>query len=184
MIIEERYLNICGFTLVELVATVTVLGIVAVVGAPLIADLVSAVSFADGSSSEQLVIQEAYRRISEELKAAVEAPPSLRPRVSPDGSMIRFYRTVDPADSIRYFFGSHEGSVFLSRTAGISSAVPVPEYAPKHVGYLAGTFSVDGGSYGRCSTGMVEMELITDSGGRFKTDSTMCSFEIFCRNFR
>ncbi|MBD3180342.1 MAG: prepilin-type N-terminal cleavage/methylation domain-containing protein, partial [Candidatus Latescibacteria bacterium] len=66
--------NSFGFTLIEMVATVTVLGIVAAVSAPLVADLVSALSLAGGSSSEELVLRESYSRLSGELKEAVESP--------------------------------------------------------------------------------------------------------------
>jgi prepilin-type N-terminal cleavage/methylation domain-containing protein len=173
-----------GFTLIELVAAVTVLGIIAAVGAPLISDMVSALFYSGGSASENLVLREAGSRISAELKGALESPDSLRPRVSSDGTVMRLYWTNDPADSIRYFFSAEGGSVFLSRTAGGSAPVKVPGYAAEEVSYLGGSFSVDGGSTGRCDSGRAEIILRASSGAGFGADTTEHIIEVYCRNFR
>lgn len=170
--------------MMELVVTVTVLGIVAAVSAPLITDTLSVLWFAGGKGSEHLVIREVYDRISGELREAVETPDSLRPRVSADRSSLRFYLNGNPADSVRYFFGESAGRVYLKRTAGGSTPEFVPEYLPEEVSSLSGSFEADGGGAGRSSTGRIGVELIIETGDGFEVDSKVYSFEIYCRNFR
>jgi len=173
-----------GFTLIELIVTITVLGLVAAVTAPVIMNMLSSMWFSHSSSSGHLVAREAFRRLSTELREAIETPDSLRPQVSYDGLSLRFYRGSNPADSVRYFFSESGGSIFLFRSVGGSAAKMVPGYAANEVDFIAGSFSVDNGNKGRSSTGSVEINFVSRREPAIEADSTMCCFNIFCRNFR
>ncbi|MCD6380010.1 type II secretion system protein [bacterium] len=173
-----------GFTLIELVVTITVLGIIAGITAPVIMNILSSMWFSHNSSAGHLVAREAFRKFSVEIREAIETPDSLRPYVSADGQSLRFYRGGNPADSIRYFFSVSGGSAFLFRSVGGSAPEMVPDYAANEVDFLTGSFSVDNGNTGRSNTGRVEVELVARREPAVETDSTRCDFNIFCRNFR
>jgi len=172
-----------GISLVELVIGVTIVGILAMVTAPILVDFLESFWLAQNQSISSQVAREIAFRVSGELREAVFQPDSLRPFVYSGGDEIRFYRTVIPSDSIKYYFGTYSGKKMLFRSVGGGAGIPVPDYAHNQVDFVEGEFSIGDGGCGFVSSG--EVNLILKIGKRldFTEDTTSVRLKIFCRNF-
>lgn len=173
-----------GMTLIELMISISILGIIAMTSIPLVVDLLSSLWMTQGKAGMHQIGRESFARISDELREAVASPQGSRPWASPDGNMLRFYRSADLSDSIRYYFASNGSDLFLYRQSGTDAPVAVPPYADREVDFIKGAFSVDGGVKGYTSTGKVEVSLTVGSRTGMQPDSTTIELGVFCRNFR
>jgi len=175
--------NVKGISLTELVISVTVVGVLAMVTAPLLIDFLDSFWLAQNQSSSAQVVREIVELLSTELREAVACPDSLRPYVYGNGKELRFYRTTDPSDSIKYFFSTTGGKEILYRVVGTGGAVVVPEYATSQVDFVAGIFTVDNGEYGYSQQGKVNLVLNVGKLLDITGDTTQVNLVIYSRNF-
>jgi len=175
--------NIKGVSLTELVISVTVVGILAMVTAPLLIDFLDSFWLAQNQSSSAQVVREIVELLSTELREAVAYPDSLRPYVYGSGKELRFYRTTNPSDSIKYFFSVTAGKEILYRMVGTGGAVPVPEYATSQVDFVTGTFTVDNSAYGYTQQGKVNVVLNVGKLLDITGDTTQVDLVVYSRNF-
>ncbi len=174
-----------GMTMMELIVCITILGIMAMTSTPLVVDLLSSLWTAQGKAEVNQVARESLAALSDELREAVASPATMRPWVSQDGSALRFYRSSDPADSIRYLFASNGGGdQFMFRSAGASGMTMIPPFADREVDFVSGSFSVDGSMSGFSSTGRVGINIHVGRRLGIDPDSTVLEMDIYCRNFR
>ncbi len=173
-----------GMTLVELVIAITILATIVFTGGPILVDMISSLWISQQASDLNQVGRESVRVLARELREAVGEPDSLRPYVGQGGNMLRFYRSENPQDSIRYFFRSEAGDRFLYRTVGTQEATRVPEFAGNMVEFISGSFRVDGAGTGYSNTGKIEFIMNIGNSIGARPESTVIDLEIFCRNFR
>jgi len=173
-----------GISLMELIIAVTIIGVIASTSAPLLINLLSSVWYAHNHSAVDQVARDLIGLIGKDVREAVEYPDSLRPVVYGEGAVLRLYRSIDPADSIRYYFSSSNGNSFLFRSIGTSSGTPVPDYANGEVDYVTGSFSVDNGTYGVASTGKINAVFSIGRTFDFQPDTIGINLVVYCRNFR
>ncbi|MBU8923383.1 MAG: type II secretion system GspH family protein [Bacteroidales bacterium] len=173
-----------GMTLVELMIGVTILGIISLTSFPVIVDLLSSVWLTQEKASVNNVGRKVLAAMSDEIRQAVATQSEFRPWVSPDGSTIRFYRTAVSGDSIRYYFGPDDGSVYLFRSVGASPGEYVPSYAREEVDYISGSFSVDAGTTGYSQDGRVSMEIQIRREIGIEPETAEYQLSVFCRSYR
>jgi len=175
--------NIKGISLTELVVSVTVVGILAMITAPLLIDFLDSFWLAQNQSSSAQVVREIVELLSTELREAVAYPDSLSPYVYDSGKELRFYRTTNPSDSIKYLFMTTGGKEILYRVVGTEGAVAVPEYASNQVDFVTGFFTVDNGAYGYTQQGKVKVVLNVGKLLDITGDTTQVDLVVYSRNF-
>ncbi|MBN2072235.1 MAG: prepilin-type N-terminal cleavage/methylation domain-containing protein [Candidatus Krumholzibacteriota bacterium] len=175
--------HVSGMTLIELIITITIIGIIVMAGAPLLIDLMTTMSVSQGKAGINRISRESYAGISGEIRSALGDPLSMRPWVSPDGLVLRIYRNSNQADSIRYYFESNGESVFLFRSAAGGAGVLVPSFADRDVDYMGGSFFVDNGNTGYSTTGQVGLNVKIRKDRSIEPDSTIFEFGFQCRNY-
>lgn len=173
-----------GMTLVELAIAITILSVIVFAGGPILVDIISSLWLSQQMSGVNQVGRESVQMLAGELREAISEPDSLRPWVGQEGDMLRFYRSENPQDSIRYFFRSKAGDRFLYRAVGAQEATRVPEYTGNMVEFISGSFRVDGSGTGYMNTGKIEFVLNIGTNVSAEPESTVIDLEIFCRNFR
>jgi len=176
-------IGIKGISLVELVVGVTIVGILAMVTAPILIDFLESFWLAQNQSAGSQVARDVAFMVSRELREAVAQPDSLRPFVYSGGTALRFYRADIPADSIKYYFGNQGGKTMLFRSVAGAQGEPIPDYAPSQVDFIEGEFSADGGAYGYTSSGRINLSLRIGKLLDFTADTTRVNIKVFCRNF-
>ena len=172
-----------GFTLIELIVVILILGILASATATILIGLVSSFELAQNKNSVGLVGQRVSTQISDELRQGISSPDSLRPRVSSNGLVLRFYRSPVFSDSIRYYFSTSGADTFLFRSHRNSAGVLVPSFASELADFVKGTFSVDSLSTGFSTTGRVNLSLKVGRIYGSEPDSNSFSLEVHSRNY-
>jgi len=172
-----------GYTLVELVIAIVVLGVVASVTAGVLAGLVSSLDLSQNVNAVSLVGQRAVTQLSDELRQAVSEPDSLRPWVSSDNKIIRFFKNENYADSIRYYFSTVGSNLFLVRSYQGGSGQLVPFFSTQDVNSVRGNFFVDDSTSGFCQTGKVYINLLVSRRLGTQPDSSWFSIVVYVRNY-
>lgn len=175
--------NTKGYTLVELVIVILVLGIVSSATAGVLLSLVSSFDLSQNMNLVSLVGQRAITQISDELRQAVATPDSLRPRVSADNRTIRFFKSVNYADSIRYYFSSVGSDLFLFRSYRGGAGQRIPFFSTYDVNSVRGDFFADDSTTGFCQSGRIYVNLRVSRRSGTEPDSDLFSIEIFVRNY-
>jgi prepilin-type N-terminal cleavage/methylation domain-containing protein len=177
-------MNTRGYTLVELVIVIIVLGIVASATAGVLVSLISSFDLSQNVNSVSLVGQRAIIQLSDELREAVSAPDSLRPWVSADNRTLRFFRNENYADSIRYYFSTVGSDLFLYRSYQGSSGQLIPFFSTQDVNSVSGDFFVDDSTTGFCQSGRVYVNLLVSRRLGIEPDSNSFSIDICVRNYK
>ncbi len=174
-----------GVTLIELIVTISVIGIIAAVSAPTFIDLLTSLWYTQGRESINQIGREVTMLMSDELRHAVEVPDSLRPWVDASGTRLRFHISENPADSIVYSFFNGGSGTFLYRCTGAGS-IPgrtVPPYSSITVDYVKGNFSVDNGVTGFSATGKVSVMLEIGRDLGTSRETSLVEITMHCRNY-
>jgi prepilin-type N-terminal cleavage/methylation domain-containing protein len=176
--------NAKGYTLVELVIVILVLGIVSSATAGVLVSLISSFDLSQNLNSVSLVGQRAITQLSDELREAVSAPDSLRPWVSANSQILRFFNNENYADSIRYYFSTVGSNLFLYRSYQGGSGQLVPFFSTHDVNSVRGDFFVDDSTTGFCQSGRIYVNLLVSRRLGSEPDSNSFSIEICVRNYK
>jgi len=176
--------NTKGYTLVELVIVILVLGIITSATAGVLISLVSSLDLSQNINSVSLVGQRAITQITDELREAVSAPDSLRPWVSADSRTLRFFKNENYADSIRYYFSTVGSDLFLYRSYQGGSGQLIPFFSTQDVNSVRGDFFVDDSTTGFCQSGRIYVNLLVSRRLGTEPDSSSFPIEICVRNYK
>lgn len=177
-------MNTKGYTLVELVIVILVLGITASATAGVLISLVSSLDLSQNMNSVSLVSQRAVVQLSDELREAVSAPDSLRPWVSADNRILRFFKNENYADSVRYYFTAVGSDLFLYRSYQGTSGTLVPSFSTQDVNSVAGDFFVDDSTTGFCQSGRIYANILVSRRVGSEPDSNRLSIQVCVRNYK
>ena len=172
-----------GYTLLELIVVIMILGVLTSATATILIGLVSSFELSQNKNSVGFVSQQVLTRISDEVRQGISSPDSLRPRVSSNGLVLRFYRSPIFSDSIRYYFSTSGSDTFLFRSHRNSAGVLVPSFSSGLVNFVKGKFSVDGLTTGFSTTGRVNLSLKVGRIYGSEPDSNSFSLEVHSRNY-
>jgi len=171
-----------GYTLIELIMVFVILGLLVSVTATVLIALVSSFELSQNKNSVAFIAQRALTKVSDQIRQATFSPDSLRPWVSSDGKMLKFFLNENYADSIRYYFSISGSDTFLYRSYQGGTGVLTPDFSEKMVSYSKGSFSVDNGITGFCDSGRVNIHLNVGRRYGSEPDSQSFSVQIFLRN--
>lgn len=172
-----------GYTLIELIVVIMILGILASATGSILLSLVSSFELSQNKNNVNFIAQRAITKITDEVRQSISFPDSLRLWVSSDGKVLRFYLSEGYSDSIRYYFAPSGGDTFLYRAYADNSGELVPSFAGKFVDYQKGSFSVDSSGVGFSTSGRVNLALKVGRIYGTEPDSNTFSTEMYSRNY-
>jgi prepilin-type N-terminal cleavage/methylation domain-containing protein len=173
-----------GYTLIELMVVFMILGLLASVTAVILIALLSSFELSQNKNSVAFIAQRVLTKLTDHLRQATFSPDSLRPWVSIDGRILKFFLNENYADSIRYYFASSGSDTFLYRSYQGGSGELIPDFSEKMVNYLKGSFSVDSAATGYSTTGRVNLNLNVGRRYGSEPDSQSFSIQIYLRNYQ
>ena len=173
-----------GYTLIELIIVIMILGLMVSVTATILIALVSSFELSQNKNSVSFIAQRALTKISDQIRQATFSPDSLKPWVSPDGKILKFFLNENYADSIRYYFASSGSDTFLYRSYQGGGGELVPHFSEKMVSYSKGNFSVDNGVTGFSNNGRVNVDLNVGKRYGSEPDSQSFSIQVYMRNYQ
>ncbi len=173
-----------GYTLIELIIVLMILGLLVSVTATILVALVSSFELSQNKNSVAFIAQRALTKISDQIRQATFSPDSLKPWVSSDGKILKFFLNANYADSTRYYFTASGSDTFLYRSYQGGTGELIPDFSQKMVSYLKGNFSVDSSATGYSATGRVNVDLNVGRRYGSEPDSQSFSMQIYLRNYQ
>jgi prepilin-type N-terminal cleavage/methylation domain-containing protein len=175
--------NTKGYTLIELIATISVLGIVSLAVGSILIYLLSSFDLSSNKNSVGLVAQRALTKMTDEIRGAMAEPNNFRIWVSNDRKSLRFYLSENLADSIKYTILPVGTGSFLFRSFGGQPEVLVPDFSQQMVDYLGAIFSVDDNAIGFSQKGKVNINLTVGKNSGTKSEEINIFTEVSSRNY-
>jgi len=93
-----------GYTLIELIIVIMIMGILVSATGTILISLLSSFELSQSKNNVNLIAQRSITKITDEVRQAIASPDSLRPWVSSNGKVLRFYLSENYSDSVRYYF--------------------------------------------------------------------------------